>query len=44
MSNKYEAPVTEVISLHWEQSICILSGGGTENVGKKTELTDDDFE
>ena len=44
MVNKYEAPAVEVISAIWEQSICILSGGGTENVGKNTELTDNDFE
>lgn len=43
MSKMYEAPVAEVVSLRWEESIC-LSGGGTENVGIKTELNDDDFE
>lgn len=43
MSKKYEAPVAEMVPVLSEQNFC-LSGGGTENVGKKTELTDSDFE
>lgn len=43
MKQKYEIPVAETVSLHWEKNIC-LSGGGTEDVGVKPEMTDDDFE
>ena len=43
MSKKYEAPIAEKVPLLLELNFC-LSGDGTEDVGKKTELDDDDFE
>ena len=43
MSKKYESPAAETVSLLWERNFC-LSGEGTEDVGKRPELDDDDFE
>jgi len=43
MSKKYEAPLAVMVPMILELNVC-LSGGGTEVVGKRTELTDDDFE
>ncbi len=44
MSKMYQAPVAEVITPRWENGFCILSNTGTETVGIKPALDDNDFE